>query len=286
MWLRAALLAVLIPPAFAVVTVHFDPPVEEGPNLLANGGFEDVAAGQPAGWRWGTATPDNFEVTVSGTAHDGQRAMRVVNRTGSMSGYFTQSASVQPERDYLLTVWLRAEAGTWLTFVRAERDDGVQLDPPFDQRVYGRVARGNELFPVFLDPAWLPGSKPDLWTPLLLRLRTTPSMTRLVVNVGSYFAPGDGIYDDASLRLVKGDLTCRVEADQDLRSVEVFDAFLMPYGPEQPRIGAPLIATKPPPGTRTWSAKVVPPGGAIRVRVRVVTADGRETWARYPEEVE
>ncbi|HQK95276.1 MAG TPA: beta-galactosidase [Armatimonadota bacterium] len=67
-------------PAAMRVDVDVDHPVQPGPNLIANGGFEDVEGGQPVGWQW---SPRNTDATFAlvEPGRRGGKCVRIRNTT-------------------------------------------------------------------------------------------------------------------------------------------------------------------------------------------------------------
>ena len=85
------------------------------PELLVNGGFEDMAAGQaaPMGWRLDINNGAKVSMTIDqATFHGGGRSVRLASQSGMTAhvyGRFVQSVPVQPNTEYVLSAWVKGE---------------------------------------------------------------------------------------------------------------------------------------------------------------------------------
>jgi hypothetical protein len=199
-------------PAFAAdIQITADPPLPVA-NILANPGFEDGADAQPAAWKFGTASPDNF---VTGWAAEGRTGKAVCCKalSASMSGYWGQGVTLQPDTDYRLTGWFRLRGGKLLVYVHAP-------PPTLNERFYATSMLNHFLVPVFLKPEYMRGA-PDTWQPLKMEFRTPAGLAAASVSLGMYFTAGEVWYDDFSLHVAKTTLKLKVTDTEDLRSVQV-----------------------------------------------------------------
>jgi putative membrane-bound dehydrogenase-like protein len=123
---------------------------QEGPNLLPNPGFEELAAdGTPVGWtrrdygtKPGNAGAEWKIVTAEGQTHSGRNAFRVITRDDADTSFHADVA-VQPNTPYRLSGWvkvhaLRGQASLNDHVGRAETDqlsresDWVELETTFN----------------------------------------------------------------------------------------------------------------------------------------------------------
>jgi len=123
---------------------------KEGPNLLPNPGFENLAAdGMPEGWTrrdYGTK-PGNekAEWTVvigEGMVHSGQRAVRVITRADADTSFYAE-VTIKPHTLYRLSGWVKAHAihgkvslndhiGHAETELITHESDWVEVETTFD----------------------------------------------------------------------------------------------------------------------------------------------------------
>lgn len=257
------LLSLAAPALAADVQISADPPLPVA-NLLANPGFEEGTGDQPAGWKFGTASPDNFVTAWAAEGHAG-RAVYCKALSGSMSGYWAQGVRLQPETDYRLTGWFRLRGGKLLAYVHAP-------PPTLNERFYATSMYNHFLVPVFLKADFMRGA-PDTWQPLRMDFRTPAGLGGASVSLGMYFAAGEVWYDDFSLQGAKTTLKLRVRDDEDLRSVQVTTA-----AGEVVYDSGPLA-----PGTRSLEHDC--PGVSTEGSYAVVVTgtNGKTTTTRYPE---
>ena len=76
-----------------------------GPNLLPNPSFENLAEGQPQGWKIRTYSGE-AEHVVATVARTGERSLRIASEKGADTSYFA-TVKVKPNTDYQLTGWVR-----------------------------------------------------------------------------------------------------------------------------------------------------------------------------------
>lgn len=246
----------------ADVQITADPPLPVA-NLLVNPGFEEGAGDQPAAWKFGTASPDNFVTAWSAEGHVG-RAVYCKALSASMSGYWGQGVALQPETDYRLTGWYRLRGGKLLVYVHAP-------PPTLNERFYATSMLNHFLVPVFLKPEYMRGT-PDTWLPLKMEFRTPAGLTAASVSLGMYFAAGEVWYDDFSLQVAKTTLKLKVSETEDLRSVQVKTA-----------AGAVVYDSGPlPPGTRSLQHDCPQVSTEDSYVVVVTGTDGKTTTRQYP----
>ena len=90
---------------------------KEGPNLLPNPGFEELAAnGLPKGWRRrdygrqpGNAGAEWKVVADPGGAHGGQKFLRVITRDHADTSLYAE-VTLKPNTQYRLSAWVRSHA--------------------------------------------------------------------------------------------------------------------------------------------------------------------------------
>ncbi len=268
----AALLAALAAAA-ADIRVSAEPPLPL-PNLLQNPDIEEGAAGQPAAWSFGTATPAIFQ---NAWAEDGRsgRCLWLKASSGDMSGYWAQAVPVEPGQAYLATGFLRLAAGKVLCYVHgtATTPDGRKIS--VDERVYRGTMRGHWLIPVFLPPDALGGPDPTVWYPLRLRFTTPEPLERVTLSLGLYFAAGEAAFDDLCISQAETELQIAVTPapGETLRQVIVSPA----------PSGRPVFDSGPlPEGTASFEKRLPgqPADGQWIVTVRL--GDGRVVTRQYP----
>jgi hypothetical protein len=82
------------------------------PNLLSNGGFEEVGEnGMPLGWsNWLTELPEPGCISLDDTcAHSGRRSLRLSHRNAGSYSMMQQQVDFAPDRFYVATAWIRGE---------------------------------------------------------------------------------------------------------------------------------------------------------------------------------
>lgn len=198
MRLIASALALLIACAGHAVeiTVTADPPLPIK-NLVANPSVEEGDF-EPAAWRFGTATPDNFVTRWENTGRTGSRSLRVLTKDKVMSGYWTQAVHVQPGVSYLFSGYYRTSGGRLLIYAKGNyKRDGVAMR--LDERFYAGSRRGHWLSPVFLPPEAMTDPTVDEWVRFEIPLSIPPEVSEIALSLGSYFSPGEAWFDDISL---------------------------------------------------------------------------------------
>ncbi|HET7219671.1 MAG TPA: hypothetical protein VFJ02_16560 [Vicinamibacterales bacterium] len=81
-----------------------------GPNQLPNGSFEDASSDPetPDGWTRQRYVPGASLTWEAGTTHDGLRSVRISNPAPNDAAW-TQTITLEPNRNYLLSGWIRTE---------------------------------------------------------------------------------------------------------------------------------------------------------------------------------
>jgi mono/diheme cytochrome c family protein len=90
---------------------------KEGPNLLTNGGLEELdEKGIPPGWKRrdyakkpGNATAEWKIVSGEGDAHSGKNALRCITRDEADTSFF-QNVTIKPDTTYRLSGWVKSHA--------------------------------------------------------------------------------------------------------------------------------------------------------------------------------
>jgi hypothetical protein len=101
------------------------PALASGPNQLANGNFEDPAGipDTPFGWSRAMFTPGASLTWESEVARDGISSVRISSPTPNDAAW-TQTVTLEPERNYLLSGWIRTQDVTHTTEIT---DAGANL---------------------------------------------------------------------------------------------------------------------------------------------------------------
>ncbi len=272
MWLMALLMALGSPAQALDVTVTSDPPLPVA-NLLANADIEQAQNGQPASWRWGTATPENF---VTGWADSGRsgKCLYIKSLSSVMSGYWNQAVKVKPLTEYVLTGWFRLNGGKLLCYVNSRTPDQRTLD----ERFYAVSMRNSPLVPVFLKPEYTKGYvEVESWHPFRIPFTPVEKMEWVSVSAGMYFQAGEVWYDDFRLIPAKTELKLQVKAgDEGLARVRV-----LAKGVEKPVFDSGPL----PEGARELAGPV--PGLSTEAQYVIEATDtkGQRTVKAYPEEV-
>ena len=88
----------------------------EGPNLLPNPGFEDLAGALPANWQrrdYGNSPGNNGAkwdvVTDAAMVHSGKRAVRGITRENGDTSFHADVA-IKPDTEYRLSAWIKTKA--------------------------------------------------------------------------------------------------------------------------------------------------------------------------------
>ena len=85
---------------------------EASPNLVANGGFEELdAEGNPIGWStWLKKLPEPNCLSVDETcAHSGKRSLRISHQRPTSYSMMEQRVTFKPGRKYVVSCWLKAD---------------------------------------------------------------------------------------------------------------------------------------------------------------------------------
>ena len=201
--LVAMLALVMACAAHAVeVKITADPPLPAA-NLVENPSVE-AGENEPAGWRFGTATPDNFVTRWENTGRTGDRSLYVKALDKVMSGYWNQDVTVEPGRDYIFSGYFRTSGGRLLIYAHARYErDGVAMS--LSERLYAGSRRGHWLSPVFLPPEAMTDPEVDEWVSFSIPLTIPPEVAEIALSLGSYFSPGEAWFDDISLVPVTSD---------------------------------------------------------------------------------
>lgn len=156
---------------------------KEGPNLLPNPGFEDLAQdGFPVGWKrrdYGMNPSKAADIEWSivsgeGKTHSGDKAMRVIARTkspGTADTSFFADVPLKPNTDYRLSAWVKAHG---------LRNGKVSLNDHIGRAETDKVTRESD---------WV-----EVETIFNSKDRKTASINILFVALG-----GDGYFDDVKL---------------------------------------------------------------------------------------
>lgn len=254
------------------VQLSAQPPLP-APNLLQNPGMEQGADGRPAGWRWTTAAPENFETRWAGDGRTG-KCLSLRAHSGVMSGYWGQSVKVEPETDYILTGWFRLTGGKILVYAHGKAPGGTTVD----ERFYAHSMRNHFLTPVFLKPEYMRGLDPVSWHPIHLPFRTAKGQEWIAISAGMYFQAGEVSYDDLSATRALTDLTLDIQAEEKcLQRVRV-----LAHGDAEPVFDSGAL----PGDTRRWH-KTLPGVSTHKQYVaEVTTADGAVHRSFYPGQVQ
>ncbi|MBC7288050.1 MAG: hypothetical protein H5T86_08435 [Armatimonadetes bacterium] len=251
------------------ISVSSNPPLPPQ-SLLRNGSFEDAEGGRPRYWSWGTAMPENFEAAWTKEGRGGSHCIVVRSKSEEMSGYWSQSVDVEPDRQYLLTGWYRLLGGRLLVYAHG-RAAGQNLDARF----YAGSPVQAVLVPEFLKPEYVIGGSPDQWQPFKLTFRVPPGMKAIAISAGMYFTPGVVWFDDFSLTPAETTLQVQVTSQDAIKrvtlvrldtSATLWDSGEL-TGQKQHRFEATI------PG--------VPTDASYEVAVHL--ADGRVARQRYPQ---
>jgi putative membrane-bound dehydrogenase-like protein len=108
-------------------------PFQDGPNVLANSGFEEATGTTPAAWKevsYGTA-PGNANHSwqiASDVKHAGQQALTLEGKGGYTEKAMVLQAELKPNTYYRLTGWIRTEELRGRVFL-ADRARGAETSP-------------------------------------------------------------------------------------------------------------------------------------------------------------
>ena len=99
-----------------LVRRHHAQTFKEGPNLLPNPGFEEVADGLPVGWKrrdyGGREANKGAEWTIvsgEGMTHSGKNAVRCITRGDADTSFFAD-VPLKPNTEYRLSGWVKSHA--------------------------------------------------------------------------------------------------------------------------------------------------------------------------------
>ena len=260
----------------AEIRVEGDPPLPV-PNLAQDPGMEEGATGQPAHWRFNTATPENFEQGWVDGGRSG-KCLWMKAKTGKMSGYWGQGVPVEPGKAYLFKGYFRLAGGKMLCYANSSMrlPDGRSV--AVDERYYRGSLRGHWLAPVFLPPEALAGPDPQQWYPFQIKAAIPPPMKAIGLSLGIYFTPGEAWFDDIWVGLAETDLRVSVKAgpDEKLERVTVRKADeAKPVFDSGALRGAPTFET---------SVKAQPTDAEYEVEAAL--SDGKILKQRYPAAAE
>ena len=153
----------------------------EGPNLLPNPGFEELAADKklPAGWKrrdyGGSSKPGNKTVTwaiVSDPAliHSGKNAVRVITRGDDDTSLFAD-VELKPNTEYRLSAWIKTHA------MRGKASLNDHIGRAETEKVIARESEWGEVDVVF----------------------NSGNRTKASINLLQVASGGDAIFDDVKL---------------------------------------------------------------------------------------
>lgn len=273
--LLVAVIALAAGPLAAVeIQLSSDPPLPVA-NLAQNPGMEEGQDDQPAHWRWGTATPDNFVTEWADTGQTGARSLYLKAHSGKMSGYWSQAVEVEPGREHVFKGFYRLGGGRILCRVHGKAQQGAEL-AQVDERVYFGSMRGHWLVPVFIPEEALAGADPEEWYPFRVAAKIPEELRSVSLSVGMYFTPGEVSFDDVWFGLARTTLKVKIEAGEDqLKEIRIWSDQR-----EEPLFASPEGASLP--ATFEKVLEDVPADAVYRVGV--TTADGQRTARDYPEQ--
>ena len=151
----------------------------EGPNLLPNPGFEDVAADKklPAGWKRrdygskpGNKTVAWAIVTDPALVHSGKNAVRVIARGDDDTSLFAD-VELKPNTEYRLSAWIKTHA------LRGKASLNDHIGRAETEKVVARESEWGEVDVVF----------------------NSGSRTKASINLLQVASGGDAIFDDVKL---------------------------------------------------------------------------------------
>jgi len=272
MWLLAVMMALSSPVRALEVTVTSHPPLPAA-NLLANADIEQGPNDQPASWRWGTATPENFVTGWADTGRSG-KCLYIKSLSPVMSGYWNQTVKVKPQTEYMLTGWFRLNGGKLLCYVNSRTADQRTLD----ERFYAVSMRNSPLVPVFLKPEYTKGYvEVERWHPFRIPFTPVEKMEWVSVSAGMYFQAGEVWYDDFRLLPAKTELKLQVKAgDEGLGRVRV-----LAKGVEQPVFDSGPLAG----GTNSFEKTLLGLSTEAQYLIEATDSAGAKQVKAYPEEV-
>ena len=244
-------------------------------NLLTNADIADHDADQPVAWEFTTAQPDNFEVGWSAEGHADPGSLRILTRTGKMSGYFTQLVAVVPGDSLMVQADTRMTGGKLLVWLTGSplRADGTR--DKFDQRYEAQSMKQFFLAPTWIKREYLRGPDPDSWF-LVHRAITIPEgMTTLKVGFGSYFAAGEMWVDDIYCGPAQVDVDVAVLAASEAEGDQIARVEVVSIpGPELVRDFPDLG------GVAKWTGRAEDLDASLDLMIRVTTADGSRSATR------
>ena len=151
----------------------------EGPNLLPNPGFEEVAADKklPAGWKRrdyggkpGNKTASWAIVSDPALVHSGKNAVRVVARGDDDTSLFAD-VELKPNTEYRLSAWIRTHA------MRGKASLNDHIGRAETEKIIARESEWGEVDVVF----------------------NSGNRTKASINLLQVAASGDAIFDDVKL---------------------------------------------------------------------------------------
>ncbi len=277
MRLAAPLLLLVVAASLAAATtvsISADPPLPV-PNLVANPGVEAGTDGQPTGWSFTTANPENFQTAWQEGGRSG-KCLWMKAKTGVMSGYWNQSVTVPAGRPVLFKGFYRLAAGRMLVYAHSSiaLADGRRV--AVDERFYRGTMRGHWLVPVFLPPDALGGPDPTAWLPFRLEAKIPEAMTAVSLSLGLYFQTGEVSFDDLWAGPARTDLTvaAHAAAGETLSRVVV-----KAVGTDKPLADSGALKA----GTTSFSTVLKQQPTDAVYEATATQGDGRVIVRRYPE---
>ena len=174
----------------------------EGPNLLPNPGFEEVAADKklPAGWKRrdygskpGNKTVVWAIVTDPALVHSGKNAVRVVARGDDDTSLFAD-VELKPNTEYRLSAWIRTHA------MRGKASLNDHIGRAETEKIIARESEWGEVDVVF----------------------NSGNRTKASINLLQVAASGDAIFDDVKLCELTMAGEAPVTAGVPARGAEIF----------------------------------------------------------------
>ena len=174
----------------------------EGPNLLPNPGFEEVAADKklPAGWKRrdyggkpGNKTASWAIVSDPALVHSGKNAVRVVARGDDDTSLFAD-VELKPNTEYRLSAWIRTHA------MRGKASLNDHIGRAETEKIIARESEWGEVDVVF----------------------NSGNRTKASINLLQVAASGDAIFDDVKLCELTMAGEAPVTAGVPARGAEIF----------------------------------------------------------------
>jgi len=192
-------------------------PAGDGPNLLENASFEQVAREGNAPHDWSFAAKASAPRVDSTIAHSGSHSIRVSNRVKQDSGTFRAEVPVEPNTSYVFSAWFRSQnvRPNFPTAIRESYHPHSPLKVDVEQVAGGRV--------VSVNSAWGYTGTAD-WNRQFAGVRTREGVSALRIVGWIEGGSGTGWFDDLYLgELFARDpigLRGRTSVEQPGRTVE------------------------------------------------------------------